>query len=187
MPVLRRFALCLCALPVLAQQPAGMAPEWDVRVILNELAAQADRLQPVFNQIDAKAWVAKGASETYSVQLESCKAQARALAGGARALAQKPDVLPAALELYFRMQGLDHMIGSLMEGIRRYQNPAVAELLAGVAAEGGANRERFLRFLLDLAAEREQQFSVMDREAQRCRGMLARQPVEPPKTTGGKK
>ena len=164
-----------------------MAPDWDIRVILNELGAHADRLQPVFRQIDAKAWVAKGASETYATQLESCQAQAKALADGARQLARKPDVLSAALELYFRMQALDNMIGSLQDGIRKYQNPAVAEMLAGVAAEGGPNRERFLRFIIDLAAEREQQLSVMDGEAQRCRGMLARQPVEVPKTSGKKK
>ena len=54
--------------------------------------------------------------------------------------------------------------------------------LAGLEAENGANRERFRQYLVTLAAEREQRLEVMDREAQRCRGILARQPNAAPKT-----
>jgi hypothetical protein len=46
-------------------------------------------------------------------------------------------------------------------------------------AEIGPNRERFQRYILDLAAEHEQEYAIMDHEAQRCRGALAKQP---PKT-----
>jgi len=164
-----------------------MAPDWDIRVILREVAAHADRMQPVFDRINVKSWAARGASDTYAAQLQSSREQARAVAAGARKLAASPEVLSAALELYFRLNALDTMIVSLQEGIRKYQNPAVAEVLAGTAAEGSVNRERFERYILDLTVEREQQFTVMDREAQRCRGALARQPVEIPKTSGRKK
>jgi hypothetical protein len=39
---------------------------------------------------------------------------------------------------------------------------------------------------VDLAADREKQFEVMDREAQRCRGVLADQPSAGPSTSGRK-
>jgi hypothetical protein len=169
---------------VAADPSAGMSPDWDVRVILQEMGAHAGRLLPLLDKVDAKAWVAKGASETYVTQLQSGKDQARALISGAQALARQPEKLSAAMEFYFRLQGLDSVIASLVEGTRKYQNPAVAEVLSGVAAENGANRERFQRYIVDLVTEREQQFTVMDREAQRCRGILARQPVDVPKNSG---
>ena len=61
---------------------------------------------------------------------------------------------------------------SLEEGIRRYQSPADAQELAALSAENGANRERLQRYIVNLAAEREQEYQVMDKEAQRCRGIL---------------
>jgi PAS domain S-box-containing protein len=75
-----------------------------------------------------------------------------------------------------------------------YANPtAVAltgftmgELLTSLAGENGANRERFQRYIVDLAAQREQEYQIMDHEAQRCRDMLLRQPP-PAKKSNGKK
>ena len=162
------------------QQPAGLEPAWDIGAILQEMSAHAGRLLPVLERVDVKAWIGKGASDTYAAQLQSSKDQARAFADGARELARNPEKLSDSLELLFRIQGLETMLGSLEEGIRRYQGPALAETLASLAAENGANRDRFQRYIVNLAAEREQQFQVMDREAQRCRGILTVQPAAAP-------
>jgi hypothetical protein len=163
----------------------GLEPAWDIAVVLQEIGANAGRLVPELSKVDAKGWLAKGASETYLEQLESSRQQARALADGAKALARNPEKLSASLELFFRMESLDTMLGSLQEGIRKYQGAQTAQELAVVYAEGGANRERFRSYIVNLAAEREQQFDVMDREAQRCRGTLMA--PTPAKTTGRKK
>jgi hypothetical protein len=145
-------------------------------------------LLPGLDHVDAKAWVARGASETYEAQLESSKQQARALEIGAKALSQNPEKLAKALELFFRIEGLDSMLASLEEGLRKYQSRADAEALASLAAESGANRERFRQYLVSLAAEREKQLEVMDREAQRCRGIIMSQPPPAaPPATGRKK
>ena len=45
-----------------------------------------------------------------------------------------------------------------------------------VGAYDGQSRERFQKYIVDLAAEHEQECAVMDHEAQRCRGILAKQP-----------
>jgi hypothetical protein len=168
------------------QQPAGLEPDWDISVILQEMSAHAGRLLPVLDQIDVKVWFEKGASETYAAQLQSSKDQAKAFADGARDLARNPEKLSASLELLFRVQGLETMLGSLEEGVRKYQDPAVAQKLASLEAENGANRDRFQKYIVNLAAEREQQFQVMDREAQRCRGILTTQPAATP-NSGRKK
>ncbi len=165
----------------------GLEPTWDIAVVVQEIGANAARLGPELDKVDANAWVAKGASETYVEQLDSCKQQARALADGAKALARNPEKLSASLELFFRMEGLSTMLGSLEEGIRKYQGGQAAQTLAEAYAEGGANRERFRGYIVSLAAEREQQFDVMDREAQRCRGTLMAQPPKTPANTTGRK
>jgi hypothetical protein len=157
-----------------AQQPqqAGLETDWEIGAALQEIGAHATRLLPALNQIDARAWVDQGASETYAEQLQAAKDQTQSLADGAKALAKNPERLPVALELYFRMQGIDTMLASVEEGMRKYQNPASAQELASLQAEAGANRDRLQRYIVSLAAEREQELHVMDQEAQRCRGTL---------------
>jgi len=131
--------------------------------------------------VDAKAWVAKGASETFAAQLQSSKDQARTVAEQAKKLAQNPEKLSTCLELYFRVQALEQMIGSLAEGTRKYQDAELADTLTSLSAENGANRNRLESYIVNLAAE----CAVMDQEAQRCRGFLASRP--PANSNGGKK
>jgi hypothetical protein len=182
--VLRGLPVFACAAVLLAQPPAapqhpipaGLETAWEIAPVLQEVAAHAGRLLPQLDRVDAQAWVAKGASDTYMAQLQSSKDQARALAAGAKALAASPERLSAILELLFRMQGLDTMLLSLEEGMRKYQSPAAAQQLAGIAAENGAGRDRLERYAVNLAAEREQELAVMDKEAQRCRGLVTQAP-----------
>jgi hypothetical protein len=185
------MTIFVCAAALFAQpQPpqastAGLEPAWEIAPVLEEMGNHAARLLPILAQVDVKLWMEKGASATYADQLQSSQDQAKALADGARALARNPEKLSASLELSFRIEGLENMLASLVEGLRKYQSQDAAQQLASVDAEGGANRERLRRYIVNLAAQREQQFEAMDREAQRCRGMLA-QPA-PPKTSGRKK
>lgn len=173
--------------PGTAAQGTALEPDWDIGATLQAISAHATRLLPMLDRLDVDSWVRKGASRTYEVQLQSSKAQAQALAAGAKELARNPEKLSAGLELFFRMQTLEDMSGSLEEGTRKYQNPDVAGELASLAAEGGANRERFQQYLVGLAAQREQEFQVMNSEAQRCRSVLATQPPSAPNSTGKKK
>jgi len=177
-PIAVSWSVLLFAQAPAASPPApGLPPDWDIRAILEEMSAHATRLAPVLAQIDARSWVAKGASETYAAQLQSSKDQARAMAGDAKALMKNPEKLTACLELYFRIAGLDDMLASLEQGIRRYQDPALAQTLASLAAENGANRDRLRTYIVSLAEEREQVCAVMDREAQRCRDVVASRPL----------
>ena len=109
-----------------------------------------------------------------------------ALIDESEALSRNPERLSGALQLFFRMEGLETMLNSLQEGARKYQGPQVSQSLGALFAEGGANRERLRSYIVNLASEREHQFEVMDREAQRCRATLMA-PAPPPKTSGRKK
>ena len=78
------------------------------------------------------------------------------------------------------------LLASVQEGARKYQGAGSVQPLETIYAQGGANRERMRNYIVNLAAERERQFDVMDKEAQRCRATLMAAPP-PPKTTGRKK
>jgi hypothetical protein len=185
-----RLTLLFCAAAALvhaqsANPAAGLEPAWDIAVILNEISGNATRLMPELDKLKPRSWVEKGASETYVEQWQSSRDQARAVGDGAKALARNPERLSASLELFFRLEGLERMIRSIEEGARKYQGAEFAQGVDVVYAEGGTNRERFRRYIVNLAAEREQQFEVMDKEAQRCRATLMA--PAPPNPAGRKK
>jgi hypothetical protein len=186
---LRGLILISCAAalfaqaPPLSKGPAGLESDWEIAAVMRQIGDNAGKMLPLLDQVDVKSWVEKGASDTYVAQVESSKEQARAAVAGASALAQNPEKLSASLELFFRVQALESMLASLAEGVRKYQGPAVAQGIGKAITESSANRNRLQQYLVNLAAEREQELQVMDREAQRCRAIV----TLPAAKTGRKK
>ena len=162
--------------------PAGLEADWDIAPVLQDIAKYTDKLLPAFDRIDARAWVDRGASETYAEQVQLCKDMVKTVAATARDLAQNPEQLAASINLFIRMQNLDVMLLSVEEGVRKYQTEADAQALAGIEAEGGPTRERFQQYIINLAGAREQDLKVMDEEAQRCRGIVTLPPAATAKT-----
>ncbi len=176
MNTLLRGLLYLCASGIgLFAQQAAVSPAGDIGKTLQAIPAHIAQLQPILEQMRPKEWLAKGAPETYLAQWDSSVSQAKSVAVSSKALAQHPENLPEALQLLFRLQSLDNSLGSLREGLKKYQNPELADLLSGVAAENTVNRDKLQQYAIELAAEKDQQFQVADREAQRCRGTLSRE------------
>jgi len=92
-------------------------------------------------------------------------------------LTQHPSQMSDCIKALFRAQAFHEMLGSLLGGVRRYQNPALADLIEAVAAEDRADLDRLENWVLQLAGEKEAQFNVVDREAQRCRATLSSEPA----------
>ncbi|HEV8042272.1 MAG TPA: hypothetical protein VGP62_25570 [Bryobacteraceae bacterium] len=158
-------------------QPSGVSSEWDIRKLLDSLDLEAQHLKPVIDQVKPEAWAAKGASSTYVAQWKSAQAELKYFLSSSEALSRQPEKLTSALDTYFRMQALESTVSSVVEGVRKYQNPALANLMQGVVGENNANRDRLRQYVQDLAAQKEQELQVADREAQRCRDTLVRQPT----------
>lgn len=157
-------------------QPATLASEWDVRKLLSNLDVQAQHLRPVIDQVNPETWTAKGAPSTYQVQWKAAKAELSYFIGSDEALARQPDRLTLALDAYFRMQAMESTLGSLIDGVRKYQSPALAAQMQAIVSENGTNRDQLRQYMQDLAAQKEQEFKIADSEAQRCRGLLVQQP-----------
>jgi hypothetical protein len=173
--------LAVLACPLTAQSP-GIPPEWETRKDIEALITQIKRIQPLLGELKPADWTAKGASPAYVAQLKSAQDAVGYIVSTAQRLSATPDRLTIALETYFRLQSLEALVASLAEAAGRYQNPALAQLLLGVSGEGGASKEKLRQYMLDLASVKEAEFKLIDREAQRCRGITANQPAEKKRT-----
>ena len=156
-----------------AQSQKGVETEWDVRSLLASLTTQAKRLQPILDQIKPEGWTK--APDGYLMQWRVSQKEVGYLVTSAQNLQKEPERLTLALDVYFRMMAMESTLNSLADGIRKYYNPAVADLLKDVMRQNSANREKLKLFVIDLANTKEQEFKVVDEEAQRCRGILSRQ------------
>ena len=161
-------------------QDSGVASEWDARKLIDALTTQAQHLKPLIDQVQPTDWLSKGAPDAYVSQWNTTQAQLKYLISSSDAFSRQPERLSLGLDIYFRMQAVDSTLGSLTEGVRKYQNPALASIMQSVIAENSTNRDRLRQYLQDLATQKEEEFQVADREAQRCRAALLQQPA--PKT-----
>lgn len=180
---MRALILLACAGALSAQaqsqaaaSAAGLESDWDIAAVLQEISAHATRVLPLLDRADPQQWAAKGAPDAYTAQLQSSKEQARALANGAKTLAANPEALSAELQILFRQQGLETMLNSVAEAMRKYQSPAAAQELIAASAEAGAARDRLEQYVVNLASEREKEYRVMDQETQRCRAQMLAAP-----------
>lgn len=161
--------------PALAQSE-GLPPVWDIREMLASLNESTERVKPLLEKIDPREWIAKGAPEAYVTQLESLRNEIGYVERAANELSQRPDRISKTLEVFLRLQAVEGMMASITEAVRRYQNPAVADLLQGVMDETSAQRQRLREYLVELVALKETEWKIADEEAQRCRAELANRP-----------
>jgi hypothetical protein len=136
----------------------------------------------MLEQLRPSDWVQKGAADAYASQWNSLIQQFRAIQSDMNTLAQHPRSVLDTMKALFRLQGTHPVLDSLMGATRKYQNPALADLIESVAAENTGDIDRVQRYLIQIAGDQEQQLAVVDREAQRCRATLSRQPAEPART-----
>jgi predicted phage-related endonuclease len=160
-------------------QTGGLSPEWDVRKMLSTFEAQIQRLKPILDQVNPQEWKAEDVPATYATQWKGVEDELGYLSQTIEKLKKEPERTTLTLEAYLRLQSIETMTGSVIEGVRKYQNPAVAELLQGVLTEIAPNRAKFRDHLIELVAAKEAEFKIMDKEAQRCRAQLLRQPAKP--------
>jgi hypothetical protein len=177
-----KHLLLFVSLPILQNTAAaqGVTAPWDITQVATALATQAERLRPLLEQLTPEQWQSKGAPAAYVSQWRAAQNEVGYLMGAAAAFGKQPERLPLALETYFRVQAVETQIDSLVEGVRRYQNPAVGDLIVSVVAANTENRDQLRQYISDLAQTKEQEYRVVDQEAQRCRGNLIRQPPARP-------
>jgi hypothetical protein len=175
-PVLK----CLLTLTMLAcrgfaQAPSGLESPDAARNIVNGILKEDDQLRPVISSLNPQAWYEqKGAPSTYVIQWQSAQSQLKDLDTSARLFLQNVEDLPAAMDLYFRMEAIDTTARSVNEGAVRYADRAAADKLGHFVATNFDARQRFRDYLRELANDVEQNYKIADSEAQRCRAAQAK-------------
>jgi hypothetical protein len=160
------------------QVQSGLESPWDVRKILADLLKDNQGLQSVLAQLNPQQWYSqKGAPSTYIVQLETAQRQLKDIVTATKMLSAKTEDLPLALDEYFRLEALEVTARSLEGGAQRYSDPATAGKLSELIAHNFNSRERFRDYIRDLATSTGQNCKIADEEAQRCRGMISREPA----------
>src|SRR5260370_15991456 len=155
----------------------GVSSEWEVRKLLEGLDLKTQHVKRIIEQVSPETWLANGAPQTYATQWKTGQTELMYLLSSSDALARQPERLTLALDTFFRMQAMESTFGSVIEGIRKYQNPALADLVQAVVAENSTNRDRLRQYIQDLAEQKEQEFKVVDHEAQLCRDTLLHHPA----------
>lgn len=184
MPDLRLFTaisilaivlLSVCAPSAQAQsagspaEAGGAAAEWNTRESIEAMGKRLGEVKPILDQLRPQEWVSKGAPEAYVQQLESTFVELTGVDWALTNLASKPEKLGFALDAYFRVQSFRLKVNSIAEAVRRYQNPAVAELMEAYLTESAGSMIQLQAYLKDLTDLKEAELDVMAQEAQRCR------------------
>ena len=168
-------ALLLLSIPLLlTAQEGGLTPQWDIRDAMASLNTQTSQLEPLLEQVNPAEWSAKGAPEAYLDQWKTLRAEIGYLQRSIKELSDRPDQMTKTLEAFLRLRAVEEMMQSFVEGIHRYHNPAVADLLSGIMNESADNRGRLQEYLVELVAQKEVELRIANREAQRCRKELIR-------------
>jgi hypothetical protein len=92
------------------------------------------------------------------------------------AISQNPKAMQDVIRALFRVHRFDGDLNILLAAVRRYQNPALADLIESVATGDQIGVGKLEQYVLDLADATEKQLGVEDEEAQRCRASLVSQP-----------
>lgn len=163
---------------LLAQAP-GVAPDWDLRPQIEKIGPEVERLRPLLEQLQPERWIAAGASPAYEKQYKDCLSSIGYVQNVAARLTAQPAKLTLAVETLIRLETLIQLSSSVSEAVRRYQNPAIADLLDSEISAAGASRGWLRQHVSDLSALREKELEVSEREAQLCRAQTLKQ--------GGKK
>ncbi|MBM3796296.1 MAG: hypothetical protein FJW31_20040 [Acidobacteria bacterium] len=143
----------------------GVTPGWELRKQLDALVAQTSRLAPILDQVKPQDWGIEG----YRQQHQETKSQVEYLARSAGALAKEPEKMTLALEAYLRLEALEQQLESLSQGTRRYQNPALADLIQAAISDNSVHRSRLRNYLVELVATKQEELRASSDEAQNCR------------------
>lgn len=163
--------------PQLQQAEQGLESPDEARAIVNKVIKEEDQLRGLLPSLNPQVWYEKkGAPSTYVIQWQSAQQQLRDVDTVAKYFLLHIDSLAAAMDLYFRMEGLELSSKSLNEGAQRYADKPAADQLSQFVAHAFDNRQRFRDYVKDLATNMEQNYKIADEEAQRCRAQLSKEP-----------
>jgi hypothetical protein len=159
--------------------PQGLQAPWDIKQMLTVLNAQNQELKPLLDSMHPQQWIENGAPPAYATQYLDAQSRMDDVIRAVKNLSQQTNSISVAIDTYFRMEALEIVARSVDECVRKYGDRGMADHLSRLIAQEFTNRQKFREYLRDLSTQREQEFKIADEEAQRCRGMISKEPPPP--------
>ena len=165
--------LSVAVFPLAAQE---LLPRWEAIDMAKGVDLHANEMKVLIEQVRPKEWIQDGAPQAYVTQHEELLRDMDSLSLSAQDMIRNPEGLISVVDTFLWIDRLGSMISSLEQGVRKYQNAAVAELLVAAKDRNTSESEKLKGYLRQLAVAHEAELEIADSEAQRCRAELARQP-----------
>jgi hypothetical protein len=145
---------------------------------MNTLQSRANDLDQLLAKTKPDAWVEQGAPQAYVTQKNELSVQAIYLLALTRQLASHPERQSVALQVLFQLQQIEVHFGSLIDGVRSYQDAVLGEEMGRLWSANSQNRDRLRDYVIELSVLQEQEADVLRKEAQRCRSEINRRPAD---------
>jgi hypothetical protein len=131
--------------------------------------------EQILSGIKPEEWPQAGAA-AYSAQRETLVSELGYLRNSARAMAAAPERLPVVVDTFLWIDRTNSMMASMTDGVRRYQNSAVADLLESARTQNSGAAEKLKEYMRQLAVSVDAKMQIAHEEAQRCRTELVTKP-----------
>ncbi len=152
---------------VKAQEDGGTMPRWEVVELGEDLGKRVGDVEQVLAGVDPSSW--DGAGAAYVGQLEQLTRDLEYLRLSSAAMVRKPEKLSVVVDTFLWLDRLHSLLGSVAQGVRRYQSSAVADLLESTRGNYAGDMERLKLYMRQLAVSSEEEMEIAHDEAQRCR------------------
>jgi hypothetical protein len=176
----RLSALLVLFAATLGAQASGVMPVWEVKEAAGALEKHTQIVDGLLNQYRPEEWVKAGGPAVYVDQFKQARQFNTYLGQRAAGLAREPETLSVVLDVLFRLDHATSLLESVTQGMSLHQNSSVAELVYGAINRNSTIRERLRQYAYQLTLEREKEWEIANREAQRCRETLAKRPPPAP-------
>ena len=160
----------------LTAQDEGLMPQWEVLEMTERLVKHTENVKTILDQVRPKEWIQDGAPEAYVSQYQTLQTELTNVKLSAEALGRKPETLSLTVHTFLWIDRVNSMLDSMAEGVGRYQNPSVAELLIAARNQNQAAELRLKDYMRQLADQWQARMEIAHDEAQRCRETLIKQP-----------
>ena len=175
----RALALLILLAGILAAQSPGVMPIWEVRDAATALEKHLQVVSGLLEQYHPEQWVANGAPAIYVEQVKQAREFNTYLGQQAQALASDPEKLSVVLDVIFRLDHVNSLLESVTQGLRLHQNPGIADLMSAAISRNSTTRDQLKQYAYQLTVDREKEWEIANREAQRCRAAISKQAPAP--------
>jgi len=157
--------------PTQETTPGGLPPPWEAKQVIQQVRAQVSRVSAALGQLPVAEWQGTGAAN-YVAVAESARRQMAGIGGALDRLANQPERLNASIHLFLALQHVESNLDTLAKGAAQFQGPEAARELEDATNDLLNQRERLIKYILELVQFLESTSTATQRELESCRSQL---------------